>query len=92
MIILKHLHKAAVDYSRLLVMESVVSHACHDLGGADHDAVTGAYPLAFPAPLPANGGLANESRLALDISVRDFDRLLLSPLLIKRHIYSCSSC
>ncbi|KAG9032428.1 hypothetical protein FRB95_001481 [Tulasnella sp. JGI-2019a] len=67
--IMKHLYDAAADYSRLLVQDIVVSHACHDLGGVDHNAVDGAYPPAFLAPLPANGGLANENQLALDISV-----------------------
>jgi len=65
--ILRHLHDAAGSHSRLLVMDAVVNHACHDLGGIDEEAVEGAYPPPYPYPLPANGGRVVEYLLNIDL-------------------------
>ncbi|KAG8855057.1 hypothetical protein FRB96_007252 [Tulasnella sp. 330] len=66
--ILKHLHSAANAHSRLLVAGRIIEHACHDLGGADANAVEGAYELSkFPAPLPTNGGRAAKWDLQMDL-------------------------
>ncbi|KAG8900082.1 hypothetical protein FRC00_014601 [Tulasnella sp. 408] len=65
--ILRHLHNAANEESRLLIEDVVVSHACHDLGSMKDDAVEGAYPVPIPKPLPANGGRAVEFEAGLDM-------------------------
>lgn len=67
--IMKQLHGAAADYSRLLVVDTVVAHACHDLEDVARGAVPGAYDPPMPAPLPANGGRAAEFELTLDLEV-----------------------
>ncbi|KAG9008687.1 hypothetical protein FRB93_006233 [Tulasnella sp. JGI-2019a] len=68
--IMRHLNDAVAGHSRLLVQDIVISHACHDRGGVDSNAMNGAYPPPYPAPLPANGGLANENQLNAGYSGR----------------------
>ncbi|KAG8918674.1 hypothetical protein FRC01_001728, partial [Tulasnella sp. 417] len=65
--ILKHLHDAANEESRLLIVEAIVGHACHDVGSLIDDGVEGAYPIPMPKPLPANGGRAAEFEAAFDM-------------------------
>ncbi|KAG8911488.1 hypothetical protein FRC00_006407 [Tulasnella sp. 408] len=65
--ILKNLHDAADDKSRLLIVEAVVSHACHDVGSLKDSGVEGAYPTPMPKPLPANGGRAVGFEACFDI-------------------------
>lgn len=67
--ILKNLHDAADDKSRLLIVEAVVSHACHDVGSLKDSGVEGAYPTPMPKPLPANGGRAVGFEACFDIHV-----------------------
>ncbi|KAG8928406.1 hypothetical protein FRC01_005995 [Tulasnella sp. 417] len=65
--ILKHLHDATNEESRLLIVEAVVSHACRDIGSLKDDGVEGAYPAPMPKPLPANGGRATEFEAGFDM-------------------------
>ncbi|KAG9023869.1 hypothetical protein FS837_005595 [Tulasnella sp. UAMH 9824] len=65
--ILRHLHDAANEQSRLLIEDVIVSHACHDIGSLKEDGVEGAYPAPMPKPLPANGGRAVEFEAGLDM-------------------------
>ncbi|KAG9010224.1 hypothetical protein FRB90_007954 [Tulasnella sp. 427] len=65
--ILKRLHDAASSNSRLLIVEAVVAHACHDIGALRDGAVEGAYPNPMPHPLPANGGRAAEFEAGFDM-------------------------
>ncbi|KAG8988229.1 hypothetical protein FRB90_002886 [Tulasnella sp. 427] len=65
--ILKRLHDAASSTSRLLVVEAVVAHACHDIGSLRDGAVEGAYSDPMPHPLPANGGRASEFEASFDM-------------------------
>lgn len=67
--ILKHLSDAAGNYSKLLVMEAIMEYTCQDIGDLAKDAVEGAYPSPFPAPLPANGGRAAEMDTCRDINM-----------------------
>ncbi|KAG8904555.1 hypothetical protein FRC01_008681, partial [Tulasnella sp. 417] len=65
--ILKHLHDAADEESRLFIVEAIVGHACHDVGSLLDDGVEGAYPTPMPKPLPANGGRAAEFEAGFDM-------------------------
>ncbi|KIO21960.1 hypothetical protein M407DRAFT_217354 [Tulasnella calospora MUT 4182] len=65
--ILKHLHHTANEESRLLIVEAVIAHACHDIGSLTEGAVEGAYPTPMPEPLPANGGRAAEFEASFDM-------------------------
>ncbi len=77
--ILKHLHDAASEDTKLIVVDIIVNHACHDIPDVT-DAVEGAYTEPMPHPLPANGGRATEVDLLLDIHVST-PTLVTSPIL-----------
>lgn len=67
--ILVHLRKAATPDTKLILMDSIMSYACHDPSGEEEDAAPGSAAREAPAPLLANYGAANEMGYTADFTV-----------------------
>ncbi len=69
--ILTELRKAASKDTRLVVIDNIISYACHDssLDGEDV-AIAGAADRDAPAPLLPNFGAANDTGYIIDMVVR----------------------
>lgn len=64
--ILKQLHAAAMPSTRVLLVESLTSYACHDPHASS---IPGAIPHEAPAPLIANYGPVNDMQYNGDLTV-----------------------
>ncbi|GJJ06647.1 hypothetical protein Clacol_000841 [Clathrus columnatus] len=64
--ILTQLRKAASPNTKLLSMDTIIQHACHDNSGFT-DYITGAMPDEAPSPLLANWGAVNPMAYCIDI-------------------------
>lgn len=70
-IILTELRKSASKDTKLVIIDNIMSYACHDSSLDDEDGdIAGAAARDAPAPLLANFGAASEASYILDMLVR----------------------
>lgn len=55
--------------TKLIVIDSLVSFACHDPSNDDGNGIPGGVPKEAPYPLLPNYGVANEMMYNMDIAV-----------------------